>query len=165
MIKRNFVAALAVAGVSLLGCTGDDTDGPNATLATSSRRLKEEIAYVSPADLEQLKEAIVKVRLATFRHKQGDKARHLGFIIEDSPDIPASDMQRSRVDLYAYTSMAVAALQVQAKQIEQLEADVDVLSNEIEHEHLTGGPRLCGMSSSLPSGSSSRFPRRSVPVR
>jgi hypothetical protein len=74
-------------------------------------------------------------------------------------------MQRSRVDLYAYTSMAVAALQVQARQIEQLEADLDVLSNEIEHEHLTGCPSFCGISSSLPSGSSSRFSRRSVPVR
>jgi hypothetical protein len=155
MVNRHFVAALAVAGLSLFGCAVDGAaDQPNVAEATSSRRLKEEIVYVSVSELEQLKEEIVKVRLATFRYKQGDKARHLGFIIEDSPGIPASDALRSRVDLYAYTSMAVAALQVQAKQIEQLEADMDVLSNEVEHRN---GPPFCGFSSSLRPRASSRF--------
>jgi len=95
------------------------------------------------------------IALSTFRYKEGDKARHLGFIIEDSPGIPASDMLRSRVDLYAYTSMAVAALQIQARQIEQLEADMDVLSNEVEH--FTGPRAFCGLSPSLRPGASSRF--------
>ena len=160
MINRNFVAALAVAGLSLVGCRGDDTDGPNTTVANSSRRLKEEIAYVSPSELEKLREEIITLRLATFRYKQGDKARHLGFIIEDSPDIAASDMPRSRVDLYAYTSMAVAAIQVQARQIEQLEADVDILSNEVER--LTGPRPVCGLSSSLRPGAS-RFREAASP--
>jgi hypothetical protein len=108
---------------------------PGATpqLVTSSRRFKDEIAYATPVDLEQLKEQLVKIRLATFRYKQGDKARHLGFIIEDSPDIPASDVARSKVDLYAYASMAVAAIQIQERRIEQLEADLDALGNEIEN--------------------------------
>ena len=154
MVTRHFVAALGAACLSLAGCDVDRSDPPTVAEATSSRRLKEEIAYVSASDLERLKEEIVKIRLATFRYKEGDKARHLGFIIEDSPGIPASDVARSRVDLYAYTSMAVAALQVQAKQIQQLEADVDVLSNEVEH--LNPLP-LCGLSSSLRRRASSRL--------
>jgi hypothetical protein len=150
MVNLHLVAALAVTGLSLVGCTGDRADRPDMAEATSSRRLKEEITYVSASELQQLKEEVVKVRLATFRYKQGDKGRHLGFIIEDSPGIPASDMPRSRVDLYAYTSMAVAALQVQARQIEQLEADVDVLSNEVER--LVGPRPVCGLSSSMRAG-------------
>jgi len=156
MINHHFVAALAaVVGLSLVGCADNGAaDRPDVPEASSSRRLKEEIVYVSAAELEQLKEEVVKVRLATFRYKQGDKARHLGFIIEDSPGIPASDVLRSRVDLYAYTSMAVAALQVQARQIEQLEADMDVLSNEVEHRTVS---LVCGPSSTLRTGASPRF--------
>jgi hypothetical protein len=132
MQTRILAAVVAMATLPLANCTSREE--PSTVLESrSSRRFKEDIAYASPSELEQLKEALVKVRLATFRYKQGDKARHLGFIIEDSPDIPASDVARSRVDLYAYTSMAVAALQVQARQIEQLEAEVDVLSNEVEN--------------------------------
>jgi hypothetical protein len=59
--------------------------------------------------------------------------------------------------------MAVAALQVQARQIEQLEADMDLLSNEVER--LTGPRAFCGLSSSLRPGASSRFDESSVPVR
>jgi hypothetical protein len=161
MVNRHFVIVFALAGLSLVGCTVDGAaDQPDKAEATSSRRLKEEIAYVSASELEQLREEIVKLRLATFRYKQGDKARHLGFIIEDSPDIPASDMPRSRVDLYAYTSMAIAAIQVQARQIEQLEADVDLLSNEVER--LTGPRPFCGLSSSL-RPAAARFPAAASP--
>jgi outer membrane murein-binding lipoprotein Lpp len=161
MQHRHFAAAVAGAALALVGCTGDRTEPePNATEATSSRRFKEDIAYVSPAELDRLKDALVGVRLATFRYK-GDKTRHLGFILEDSPDIPASDMPRSRVDLYAYTSMAVAALQIQAKQIEQLEADVDALSNEVEA--LTRGRQPSRPAPSSGGAASSRLSEASYP--
>jgi hypothetical protein len=115
---------------SVLLCT--DHDPKVGGCPISSRRFKQDIAYVTPAELEDLKQSLLKVRLAKYRYKQGDGARHLGFIIEDSPDIPASDVSHARVDLYAYASMAVAALQVQAREIEQLQADIDSLTNEIE---------------------------------
>jgi hypothetical protein len=114
----------------VLLCTDHDPKARGCPI--SSRRLKDEIVYVSPTELEQLGHELVGIRLATFRYKQGDGKRHLGFILEDSPNIPASDVGRGQVDLYAYISMAVAALQIQARQIEQLEADIDALSNEIE---------------------------------
>jgi hypothetical protein len=145
MQTRSFATVVAIATLSLA------SDAPSTVLeTTSSRRFKDDITYVSSSELEQLKDALVKVRLATFRYKQGDKSRHLGYIIEDSPDVPASDVARSRVDLYAYASMAVAAVQVQARQIEQLEAEVDVLSNEVES--LSGRRHGQGLSSAPHSG-------------
>ena len=137
---------------SVLLCTGRDPKAGGCPI--SSRRFKDDIAYVSPTDLEQLKQALGSVRLATFRYKQGDKRRPLGIILEDSPNIPASDMERGQVDLYAYASMAVAALQIQARQIEQLEADVDALSNEVES--LTGRRHLSALSCSSRPGMSLR---------
>ena len=99
---------------------------------SSSRRSKEDVAYVSASALEKLSEAALDIRLATFRYKGGDGSRHLGFIIEDSPAIPASDVAHGRVDLYGYTSMALAALQLQARHLEQIELEIDVLSNAVE---------------------------------
>jgi Chaperone of endosialidase len=142
-------STIALAALLIVGCTnGSGTsngDGPGST-AISSRRLKDDITYVSPTELDQLKDQLLAIRLATFRYKRGDQARHLGFILEDSPNIPASDMARSQVDLYGYASMAVATLQVQARQIEQLEADVDALSNEVES--LAGRRHLSSLSCS-----------------
>ncbi len=144
MPHRHLAVVVALSAVVLGGISvSPSAKGTAGAGPTSSRRFKDDITYVTPTELEHLKDALVKVRLATFRYKQGDKSRHLGFIIEDSPDIPASDMARSQVDLYAYASMAVAALQVQARQIEQLEADVDSLSNEVEG--LTGRRRYSAL--------------------
>lgn len=145
MTLRSIAPALIAATAVLAGCAGGDR-GP-----ASSRRSKEDIAYVTPAELDELQHALVNIRLATFRYKQGDKARHLGFILEDSPEIAASDLAHARVDMYAYVSMAVAALQVQARSIESLEAEVDTLSNEVEA--LTGRRRP-----SLPSCTSNNRP-------
>jgi Chaperone of endosialidase len=130
-----FAATLAVA--MLPACAGIDPGNVRAavaeeTSASSSRSLKKDIAYLSPGEVDQLEEAVLAIRLASFRYKQGDSAKHLGFILEDSPSIPAADVPHARVDLYAYTSMAIAALQAQARRIEELEATVDSLSNSIE---------------------------------
>jgi hypothetical protein len=99
--------------------------------SVSSRRFKEDVSYLSAKQLDDVTEDLLKIRLATFRYKQSG-GRHLGYILEDSPDIAASEMEHLRVDLYGYTSMAVAALQVQARQIQQLEHEVDLLTLEVE---------------------------------
>jgi hypothetical protein len=48
------------------------------------------------------------------------------------------DAERDRVDLYAYTSMTVAALQVQAEQIDALQREVAALRQELTRR---SGPR------------------------
>jgi endosialidase-like protein len=161
MLIRSFVTMAAVASLGLIASSSEradpagsggqtqnvSCDGSEGRLASapscdshsnlvagpsSSRRSKEDIAYVSPSVLEKLSEAALDIRLATFRYKGGDGSRHLGFIIEDSPAIPASDVAHGRVDLYGYTSMALAALQLQARHLAQIELEIDILSNEVE---------------------------------
>jgi len=95
----------------------------------STRRMKKNIAYLAPSDAERTRDELLSVRLATYRYKSGDDATHLGFIIEDMPEqSPAVMPSRERVDLYGYTSMAVATIQLQQAEIAALEkrlADVE----------------------------------------
>ncbi len=91
----------------------------------SSAKAKREISYVDEADEEQLRRELMSVRLATYRYKEGDDARHLGFIIEDMPPGSAAVLpSRERVDLYGYVSMAVAAIQAQEREIAALKREV-----------------------------------------
>ena len=53
----------------------------------------------------------------------------------------ANDPARDMVDLYGYTSMAVAALQTQAREIEALEREVRALRRELEKERGETRPR------------------------
>jgi hypothetical protein len=77
----------------------------------------------------------LSLRLATYEYKSAPNAgrRHLDFIIEDSPNIPAVDRDGDIVDLYSYTSMLVATTQAQQKQIELLRNQVDELRHKVEH--------------------------------
>ncbi len=118
-------------GQTTLACRGGVWSLPNATCAASSRGVKKEIAYVDDAQREALRAQLLAVRLASYRYKVGDDATHLGFIIEDMPEgSPAVLASRDRVDVYGYTSMVVAALQEQQKQLDALSLEVKRLAAE-----------------------------------
>jgi hypothetical protein len=95
----------------------------------SSRNLKRDIHYLEPGEIEKLAAQITRLRLATWQYKDPalSNRRHLGFIIEDQPDIAAVDKARGIVDLYGYASMLAAALKAQELQIESLRRQVDAL--------------------------------------
>jgi hypothetical protein len=78
--------------------------------------------------------ATLRLRLATYEYKLAPYAsrRHLGFIIEDSPNVPAVDRDGDMVDLYGYSSMLLATTQTQQKQIESLRKQIDELSRKVE---------------------------------
>ncbi len=93
----------------------------------SSRRFKEDIAYLDDAALERLHAQILRTRLATFRYQvpYGDPASsHLGFILEDQPSSPAVDDARAGVDLYSYLGMIVATTQVQERELSDLRREL-----------------------------------------
>jgi hypothetical protein len=97
-----------------------------STCPISLRSAKRDIRYVSDHDRARLAADLERVRLATYRYVDpaNGEGRRLGFIIDDSPDLAAVDAARGRVDLYAYTSMVVAALQEQAREIAALRREI-----------------------------------------
>jgi hypothetical protein len=87
----------------------------------SRRHLKKNIRYLSDADIEAAYREIMSLRLASYRYRADDRRRRLGFIMEDMEPSLAVDSERGIVDLYAYTSLAVAALKAQDRRITELE--------------------------------------------
>ena len=111
-------------------CSDQDPKSGVGGCPISSRQFKDDVEYVAPDGLERLHDQALRIRLATYRYKPayGDSSRnHLGFIIEDDPRSPAVDVGRDRVDMYGYVSMAVAAMQVQEREIAKLRQEVDEL--------------------------------------
>jgi hypothetical protein len=99
----------------------------------SSRRFKTEIAYVNERDRRQISDEVAKLRVARYKCTDDPTGHpHLGFILEDAPSTPAADVQRERVDLYAYLSMVVAALQTQREQLDSQRREIEVLRSELK---------------------------------
>src|SRR5262249_51223043 len=115
----------------LLVCTSDDpTHGDECPI--SRRDYKEDIAYLTDADVRRLHDDLMRFRLASYRYRATSKHEaHLGFIIDDVEPSPSVDATGERVDLYGYASMAVAALQTQDRAIEALKKEVETLRREI----------------------------------
>jgi len=65
----------------------------------------------------------------------------LGFIIEDSPTVPAVDRDGDLVDLYGYTSMLLATTQSQQQQIEALKKQIEAFSRTVQRLSRSGAPR------------------------
>jgi hypothetical protein len=99
----------------------------------SNRDKKQDIRYLSSEDLERLADEVSKVRLTTYTYRDPSLGsdQHLGFIIEDNPQSPAVYPNQHHVDLYGYASMAVAALQVQEKQLQAQQAQMADLRREL----------------------------------
>jgi hypothetical protein len=110
-----------------LRCTDRDPKEPSCPI--SERAAKREIAYVTPEEAGRLSDELMDLRLATYRYRgEGPSARRrLGFIIDDVGMSPAVEPDRSMVDLYGFTSMAVAAIQEQRREIDRLKRHVRAL--------------------------------------
>lgn len=94
---------------------------------------KKDIRYLDETELRRQHDAVVRMPLATWRYAAEDPAAplRLGFLIDDVGAAPCVRPSGQRVDLYGYTSMAVAAVQVQAREIEALRAELDALRREV----------------------------------
>ncbi len=114
------------AGACELGCGG---------MCISRRDAKRDIQYLDEAQLQSAEEQVLKIPLAHFNYKWDapSERRRLGFIIEDvAPNPGVIDAARGEVDLYGYTSLAVAALQEQAREIERLRQQVGELEKRLD---------------------------------
>lgn len=94
---------------------------------SSSIEVKKDVEYLDDAARAQIAEQALGIKLATYKYKNADQRERLGFILEDSPTVPAADMNAKQVDVYAYASMVLATVQEQQKKIEALEAQIATL--------------------------------------
>ncbi|MBL9006351.1 MAG: hypothetical protein JNJ46_19000 [Myxococcales bacterium] len=108
---------------ALLICAKSDPKTAPGGCPISRREAKQEITYLDDAARGRLADEIQRTKLATYRYKTGGPLR-LGFLIDDQPLSMSVDPSRDMIDLYGYTSMAVAAIQQQQKRIASLEAQL-----------------------------------------
>lgn len=108
------------------------------TCPISSRRFKDGVSYLSDSELAEVAQELQAIRLASYEYKQQKGNKHLGFIIEDNPASRAVVPERDMVDLYGYTSMVVASMQVQAKELQALKAELAALKAQVRSSQKKG---------------------------
>lgn len=108
-----------------------DTDPTLGGCPISRASYKREIRYIERRDLVRYRDELLHIRLATWRYAHDPKRKRLGFLIDDDEGSVAVDASRDRVDLYGYTSLAIAALQAQAHEIEALERRIAKLEAKL----------------------------------
>jgi hypothetical protein len=121
-------AAPDVCGAPSSAC-GGACCGSTVTCPKSRRSEKRDIEAVSDVDRLRLYGELRAIELRTYRYRDAPRSspRRLGFIIDDTLAPEAINPDGNTVDLYGYLSMAVAALQTQAKEIEELRARIKKL--------------------------------------
>ena len=117
---------------SVLICATNDPKENGCPM--SQREAKRDIHYLNDLERWELYKKLIQIPLASWRYKtQGDVApESIGFIIEDLKESPAVQSTGERVNLYGYTTMAVAAFQIQAQQIKSLQSELETLRTELK---------------------------------
>lgn len=109
------------------------TDPTSGGCPISKREFKQDIAYLDAEARRKLADQLLDYELATYRYKGtgDDGPMRLGFIIDDVTPSPSIAPSGKNVDLYAYTTMAVATLKVQQEQITALQAELATLKAQV----------------------------------
>jgi hypothetical protein len=108
---------------SIICASTDPTMGPGGC-PISRRSYKTDIHYLQPDELARFQSEVLSMKLATWRYKHDASKERLGFIIDDEEGSVAVDGKRDMVDLYGYTSLAIAALQLQSREIAALKQEL-----------------------------------------
>ena len=125
--QNALASILASTGSMQAEATQIQTMGAGTPGTPSSIEVKKDVEYLDDATRAQIAEQALGIKLATYKYKNADQRERLGFILEDSPNVPAADMNSKQVDLYAYASMVLATVQEQQKKIAALEAQIETL--------------------------------------
>jgi len=112
-------------------CATSDPKTQPGGCPISRQKYKTDIHYLDEAGLQKYAGELTKVKLATYKYKTGGPTR-LGFIIEDHEPSVSIDSEHDMVDLYGYTSMAVAALKLQENKLVALQQQVSELSAQLK---------------------------------
>lgn len=119
---------------ALLVCATSDPKQQTGGCPISRAKHKREITYLDEQSRRAAADEALSLRLATWQYNWEDDGarRHLGFLIDDAPDSPAVRADGEVVDLYGYTSLALAAVQEQASALAQQRAELAQLRSELE---------------------------------
>jgi hypothetical protein len=114
---------------ALLVCAETDPKDQVGGCPISKAEVKREIRYLDDARLRETARDALDLKLATWRYawEPAGQEPHLGFLIDDAVGSPAVRADGERVDLYGYTSLALAALQVQQAELATLRAELEAL--------------------------------------
>ena len=126
---------------ALLVCTSEDPKDQEGGCPVSLRAFKKDIHYLDGSERDALATQLLGTKLARYRYKdavEGSPER-LGFLIDDQPGSPAVRPDGGHVDLYGYTSMAVATIQRQQAEIETLKAQIAAM--QVRLDALEARPR------------------------
>jgi len=112
-----------------LVCATEDPTQQTGGCPISRVEHKQKVAYLSEAEREATRQQLLALRLARWEYRGDldDGAVHMGFLIDDAPTSPAVRPDGEHVDLYGYTSMAVAAIQQQQAELDELRAELKAL--------------------------------------
>ena len=114
---------------AFLVCT--DQDPRSGPCPISRARYKQDIRYLTESERAALHDQVVQMPLASYHYRTAPGgAPELGFIIEDVE--PSAAVRGDRVNLYGYLSMAVAAIQEQQTQIQNLERELKLLRSHVD---------------------------------
>lgn len=114
---------------ALLRCAVEDPKDQTYGCPISVASAKTGIVYLDDPALRAAADEARALKLATWRYRTeapGGKP-HFGFVIDDRPTSPAVAEDGRHVDLYGYTSLALAAVQVQQAEIDALRAELEAL--------------------------------------
>ena len=120
-------------------CCGGDA----GTCPVSRRMYKRDIERLDDDALGRIYDELRKIQLTTYQYKSdpATSPRRLGFIIDDTKTPYPINADGTSVNLYGYVSMAVAAIQIQSREIEALRAEVEQLRRErSKHRPVPAGP-------------------------
>ncbi len=113
---------------AVLICAEKDPKAGPGGCPISARRFKKGIVYLDHAAESGLRDALLQLPLATWQYRNTNRNRRsLGYILEDAPRMPASDMGRERVDVYALSTMTVAAIKAQQRELRALRVELAAL--------------------------------------
>ena len=126
-------------------CAAEDPKQRPGGCPISRARFKRDIEYLDEAELERYYRELQRLKLASYRYREAaDDRVRLGVILEDGERRELAvwaDPAHDRVDLYGYASLAIAGVQAQARELDQLRAELAELRRELDQLHQRCDPR------------------------
>jgi hypothetical protein len=114
-------------------CAASDPKQQPGGCPISRSRFKQDIDYVDAAERDTLYRALLELKLANYRYRErSDGKLQLGIILEDQRDEPWVDPANDRVDLYGYSSLAIAGVQAQAQELAAMRAELEAMRRELD---------------------------------